>query len=110
MKTHNAKMATNSALAYMLFALTVITTVHNCDECTAGRGDTLSLGDSLTGNQTIISKNGTFEMGFFNPDGTDNWYIGIWYGKEAERTIVWVAKGIDPSGIRQFMLVWNNSV
>ncbi|GLJ20010.1 hypothetical protein SUGI_0362860 [Cryptomeria japonica] len=90
MKTHNTLMGSNGAQAYMLFALTVITIVHNCNKCTAGSGDTLSLGTSLTSNQTIISKNGTFEMGFFCPDGTDNWYIGIWYGKVAEKTIVWV--------------------
>ncbi|XP_057830553.2 G-type lectin S-receptor-like serine/threonine-protein kinase At2g19130 [Cryptomeria japonica] len=105
MKTHKAEMGTNSALPYMLFALTVITIVHNCDECTAGRGDTLSLGDSLTGNQKIISKNGTFEMGFFNPDGTDNWYIGIWYGKVAERTIVWVANRDRPAKKRPGVLM-----
>ncbi|GLJ15656.1 hypothetical protein SUGI_0257530 [Cryptomeria japonica] len=48
-------------------------------------GDTLSLGTSLTGNQTIISKNGTFELGFFSPDGS-NWYIGIWYAQIPEKT------------------------
>ncbi|XP_057829762.2 G-type lectin S-receptor-like serine/threonine-protein kinase At2g19130 [Cryptomeria japonica] len=107
MKTHNAEMGRNGALAYMLFALTVITVFHNCDKCTAAvGGDTLSLGTSLTGNQTIISKNGTFEIGFFRPDGTDNWYIGIWYGKVAEKTIVWVANRDRPAKKRPgvFML------
>ncbi|XP_059078240.1 G-type lectin S-receptor-like serine/threonine-protein kinase At2g19130 [Cryptomeria japonica] len=35
-------------------------------------GDTLSLDAWISGNQTIISKNGTFELGFFNPNGTSN--------------------------------------
>ncbi|KAF8391336.1 hypothetical protein HHK36_023640 [Tetracentron sinense] len=30
--------------------------------------DTISLGQSLSGNQTITSKDGTFELGFFKPD------------------------------------------
>ncbi|GLJ15329.1 hypothetical protein SUGI_0251390 [Cryptomeria japonica] len=53
-------------------------------------GDTLSLGASLTENQTIISKNGTFELGFFSPNGS-NWYVGIWYAQIPEKTYVWVA-------------------
>ncbi|KAH9289955.1 hypothetical protein KI387_034072 [Taxus chinensis] len=55
-----------------------------------GGGDILPLGFSLTGNQTLISKNGTFELGFCKPNGTNNWYIGIWYAQVAE-AIVWVA-------------------
>ncbi|GLJ20012.1 hypothetical protein SUGI_0362880 [Cryptomeria japonica] len=105
MKTYNAQMGRNGAQAYMFFALTVITIVHNCNKCTAGSGDTLSLGTSLTGNKTIISKNGTFEMGFFCPDGTDNWYIGIWYGKVAEKTIVWVANRERPAKKRPGVLM-----
>ncbi|KAI3994858.1 hypothetical protein MKX01_037409 [Papaver californicum] len=30
--------------------------------------DTITLGESLTGSQTIISKGGNFELGFFSPD------------------------------------------
>ncbi|GLJ32677.1 hypothetical protein SUGI_0657470 [Cryptomeria japonica] len=87
----------NSPLAYMLLALTVLIIFHHCDQCSADGGDTLPLGASLTGNQTIISKNGTFELGFFSPNGANNWYIGIWYAKVAEKTIVWVANRERPA-------------
>ncbi|GLJ32683.1 hypothetical protein SUGI_0657550 [Cryptomeria japonica] len=97
-------MGSNGAFAYMLFVLTVLIILHNCDECTADGGDTLSLGASLTGNQTIISKNGTFELGFFSPNGTNNWYIGIWYSKVAEKTIVWVANRERPAKKRPGVL------
>ncbi|GLJ44801.1 hypothetical protein SUGI_0942290 [Cryptomeria japonica] len=60
-------------------------------------GDTLSLGSSLAGNQTLISKNGTFELGFFSPNGGSNWYIGIWYANIEEKTIVWVANRETPA-------------
>ncbi|GLJ32910.1 hypothetical protein SUGI_0662930 [Cryptomeria japonica] len=60
-------------------------------------GDALSLDTSITGNQTLISKNGTFELGFFNPKGTNNWYIGIWYAHMTEKTFVWVANRETPS-------------
>lgn len=59
-------------------------------------GDTLSLGASLGENQTLLSKNGTFELGFFSPSGTNNWYIGIWYANIPEKTIVWVANRETP--------------
>ncbi|KAH9289957.1 hypothetical protein KI387_034074, partial [Taxus chinensis] len=63
---------------------------HNSYSLGVDGGDVLLLGVSLTGNQTIMSKNGTFELEFFNPNGTNNWYIGIWYAHVAE-AIVWVA-------------------
>ncbi|KAI3868804.1 hypothetical protein MKX03_003798 [Papaver bracteatum] len=54
-------------------------------------GDTISSGDSITGNQTITSKGENFELGFFKP-GThsQDHYIGIWY-KFSVETVVWVA-------------------
>ena len=67
----------------------------NCDPLVAGR-DTISLGSSLREKQTIISKNGTFELGFFNPNGTSNWYVGIWYAQISEKTIIWVANRETP--------------
>ncbi|KAH9289970.1 hypothetical protein KI387_034087, partial [Taxus chinensis] len=57
------------------------------NKCVSG-GDMLSLGTSLNRNQTLISRNDTFELGFFNPNRTNKWYIGIWYDKY--KVIVWV--------------------
>lgn len=45
----------------------------------------------LTGDQTLVSARQQFELGFFSPIKSNNWYIGIWYKKIGERTIVWVA-------------------
>lgn len=59
-------------------------------------GDTISLGDYLTANQTRRSRNGTFEIGFFQPKGTTKWYVGIWYAQIAEQTVVWVANREQP--------------
>ncbi|GLJ32975.1 hypothetical protein SUGI_0663990 [Cryptomeria japonica] len=68
---------------------------RNCDLLVAG-GDTLFIGASLRGKQTIISKNITFELGFFNPNGTNNWYVGIWYAQIPHKTIIWVANRETP--------------
>eukprot|EP01018_Ginkgo_biloba_P034351 Gb_06114 [translate_table: standard] len=61
-----------------------------------GGHDSITLRAGIAGNQTIVSKNGTFELGFFSPSGSNRWYIGIWYAKIALRTYVWVANRENP--------------
>lgn len=52
---------------------------------------TISANQSLSGDQTLVSKDGNFELGFFNPGNSSNYYIGTWYKKVSIRTYVWVA-------------------
>ncbi|KAK6151754.1 hypothetical protein DH2020_014389 [Rehmannia glutinosa] len=56
--------------------------------------------DELTSpncNQTISSQNGTFELAFFTPGNSQNYYIGIWYKISLpNRTVVWVANRETP--------------
>ncbi|KAK4422467.1 Receptor-like serine/threonine-protein kinase SD1-8 [Sesamum alatum] len=63
-------------------------------------GDTLSRVQSLSGTQTLISKDGIFELGFFTPgsNSSKNTYLGIWYNDFPERTTVWVANRETPLG------------
>ncbi|GLJ51245.1 hypothetical protein SUGI_1090110 [Cryptomeria japonica] len=75
----------------LILAITIIIAMYNCNLLAVDVGETLLMGSSLSGNQTIISKNGTFALGFFNPKGTNNWYIGIWYAEVSQKAIVWVA-------------------
>nr|GMD10969.1 G-type lectin S-receptor-like serine/threonine-protein kinase At2g19130 [Ipomoea batatas] len=57
---------------------------------------TTSVNQSLFGDQTIVSPdNGKFELGFFKPGTTSNYYIGIWY-KVSPQTVVWVANRETP--------------
>nr|CAD1830723.1 unnamed protein product [Ananas comosus var. bracteatus] len=58
--------------------------------------DTISPSQSLSGNNTIVSKNGNFELGFFSPSNTSNYYIGIWFKKVPGQTIIWVANRENP--------------
>ncbi|XP_065859917.1 G-type lectin S-receptor-like serine/threonine-protein kinase At4g27290 [Euphorbia lathyris] len=59
--------------------------------------DILSSFDSLTDNgTTLVSKDGSFKLGFFSPDASSNRYIGIWYGKISVQTVVWVANRNQP--------------
>ncbi|XP_052301285.1 G-type lectin S-receptor-like serine/threonine-protein kinase RKS1 isoform X14 [Populus trichocarpa] len=58
--------------------------------------------ESLKTNQTIkegdllISKGNIFALGFFSPGSSTNRYLGIWYHKIPEQTVVWVANRNDP--------------
>ncbi|ERM98381.1 hypothetical protein AMTR_s00072p00040840 [Amborella trichopoda] len=58
--------------------------------------DTISPGQSLTGNQNLTSIGDNFVLGFFTPGNSHNWYIGIWYKKISVQTVVWVANRDKP--------------
>ncbi|KAI7732790.1 hypothetical protein M8C21_003296, partial [Ambrosia artemisiifolia] len=53
--------------------------------------DILSANHTIRYNETIVSLQETFELGFFSPDNSKNHYVGIWYKKRAYQTVVWVA-------------------
>ncbi|XP_025824969.1 G-type lectin S-receptor-like serine/threonine-protein kinase At2g19130 [Panicum hallii] len=54
--------------------------------------DTIAKGQPLYGGQSLVSKRGKFELGFFQPDNSSQqWYVGIRYNQISTRDIVWVA-------------------
>ncbi|XP_078160197.1 G-type lectin S-receptor-like serine/threonine-protein kinase At2g19130 [Carex rostrata] len=56
--------------------------------------DHISFNSSLSGNKTISSQGGKFELGFFrlgNKSMSPNYYLGIWYKKVPKLTPVWIA-------------------
>ncbi|XP_043698740.1 G-type lectin S-receptor-like serine/threonine-protein kinase At2g19130 [Telopea speciosissima] len=63
-----------------------------------GAAGTLSVGESISGNQTIVSEGaGSFELGFFSSgNNSQNYYIGIWYTQISPITTVWVANRDKP--------------
>ncbi|XP_059623227.1 G-type lectin S-receptor-like serine/threonine-protein kinase At4g27290 [Cornus florida] len=60
--------------------------------------NTLTTTHSLTDGQTMVSPDRSFELGFFNPFGgiSRNRYLGIWYKKISDGTVVWVANRDTP--------------
>ena len=61
--------------------------------------DSISLDLSLSDdgkNTTLVSKDGTFELGFFTPGNSQKRYLGIWYRKIPIQTVVWVANRLNP--------------
>ncbi|GLT52416.1 hypothetical protein SLA2020_257600 [Shorea laevis] len=53
--------------------------------------DTLSSGQYITNSERIVSEGEVFELGFFPPGNSAIYYLGIWYKKVQEQTVVWVA-------------------
>ncbi|KAK2408438.1 G-type lectin S-receptor serine/threonine-protein kinase [Trifolium repens] len=54
--------------------------------------DSLAVNQSIRDGQTLVSENGTFELGFFNPPGNSRGrYLGMWYRNLLPLTVVWVA-------------------
>ncbi|KAD3066897.1 hypothetical protein E3N88_34777 [Mikania micrantha] len=58
--------------------------------------DTLSANQTIGINETIVSPQQTFELGFFSPGNSINHYVGIWYKKISTGTVVWVANRNTP--------------
>ncbi|KAG4213665.1 hypothetical protein ERO13_A01G070300v2 [Gossypium hirsutum] len=53
--------------------------------------DTISPGQQLNISQTIVSAGKMFELGFFSPTNSTNYYMGIWYKNIPGKTVVWIA-------------------
>ncbi|KAI3457530.1 hypothetical protein Pfo_014193 [Paulownia fortunei] len=53
--------------------------------------DTINTTQIFRDGETMLSSGGSFELGFFSPGNSKNWYVGIWYKRVTVRTVVWVA-------------------
>ncbi|KAL0891121.1 hypothetical protein Bca101_015104 [Brassica carinata] len=58
--------------------------------------DIITANQTLKDGDTIVSKGGSFELGFFSPGRSRNRYLGIWYKKVSLQTVVWVANRDSP--------------
>ncbi|KAD3066922.1 hypothetical protein R6Q59_018902 [Mikania micrantha] len=58
--------------------------------------DIVSANQAVRYNETIVSHQETFELGFFSPGKSMNLYVGIWYKKVPNRTVIWVANRNTP--------------
>ncbi|XP_058191516.1 G-type lectin S-receptor-like serine/threonine-protein kinase RKS1 isoform X2 [Rhododendron vialii] len=65
--------------------------------------DTITPNQSIKDGDLLVSNGETFALGFFSPENSNRRYVGIWYNKISEQTVVWVAnreKPINgPSGV-----------
>ncbi|KAI8558377.1 hypothetical protein RHMOL_Rhmol04G0087100 [Rhododendron molle] len=88
-------VTTNSSF---LFSLLFLLFTFNLPIISHG-SDTISANQSLSGDQTLVSANGTFKLGFYDqPGNSSNYYICIVYNKVSlpNRTIAWMANRDKP--------------
>ncbi|KAJ6843605.1 receptor-like serine/threonine-protein kinase SD1-8 [Iris pallida] len=87
----------NSILLRPLLFITVVLIV-SLSLSTATARDTITPTQPLSDNETLVSAGGTFALGFFTPNNSDDRrrYIGIWYHNIKVQTIVWVANRANP--------------
>ncbi|RDX65312.1 G-type lectin S-receptor-like serine/threonine-protein kinase, partial [Mucuna pruriens] len=58
--------------------------------------DSINVSQSMSDGETLVSKGGKFELGFFSPGSSQKRYLGIWYKNIPIQTIVWVANRANP--------------
>ncbi|XP_051192211.1 G-type lectin S-receptor-like serine/threonine-protein kinase At2g19130 [Lolium perenne] len=93
---------------YILLGLLLFSSLHTPSCFSAAANDTLTAGQALAVGDKLVSRNGKFVLGFFQPaasitsksDNTispnSNWYLGIWFNKIPVFTTVWVANRDEP--------------
>ncbi|MBA0569147.1 hypothetical protein Golob_006602, partial [Gossypium lobatum] len=81
-----------------VFNLLLVVFPFFCLSITSLAADTIRVNQSIRDGEreTLISANGTFELGFFSPELSSNRYIGIWYKKISPKKVVWVANRNNP--------------
>ncbi|XP_059441527.1 G-type lectin S-receptor-like serine/threonine-protein kinase RKS1 isoform X2 [Corylus avellana] len=58
--------------------------------------DTISPNQPVKDGDILVSKGKTFALGFFSPGNSGRRYVGIWYNKVPQQTVVWVANKDNP--------------
>ncbi|KAL5715488.1 non-specific serine/threonine protein kinase [Ranunculus cassubicifolius] len=73
---------------WILLCFTLLLVFSSLQFCNGGNN--ITAGQSISGNQTIVSEGRIFELGFFTT-GNTYYYLGIWYRNIPEKTVVWMA-------------------
>ncbi|KAM7256573.1 hypothetical protein ACFE04_012314 [Oxalis oulophora] len=84
-------MSSMRIFALMMFLLIIISFLPNLATSDDVAGDTISATQTLKDGDTLVSANGTFELGLFSPGSSRLKYLAIRYNQILEKTIAWVA-------------------
>uniref|UniRef100_A0A2N9FCL3 non-specific serine/threonine protein kinase n=2 Tax=Fagus sylvatica TaxID=28930 RepID=A0A2N9FCL3_FAGSY len=71
--------------------------------------DSLTTSQYISNGSSLVSKDGTFELGFFKPGSSKNHYLGIWYKNIPVKTVVWVANRLNPINDSSGLLMINST-
>ncbi|KAJ7520471.1 hypothetical protein O6H91_19G007200 [Diphasiastrum complanatum] len=68
--------------------------------------NSMGLGDRLYSNQTLVSQNGAFTLGFFS-NSPNAIYLGLWFADTASSPKLWVANRDSPAPTEVFLELTN---
>ncbi|XP_074378318.1 G-type lectin S-receptor-like serine/threonine-protein kinase At4g27290 [Apium graveolens] len=71
--------------------------------------DIIKANQILRDGSTIVSSGGHFELGFVSVGSSTNQYVGIWYKKISQKTIVWIANRETPLSATSGLLKLNSN-
>ena len=71
--------------------------------------DSITQFQTISEGKTLVSADGSFELGFFSPGSSTNRYLGIWYKNIPVKTVVWVANRRNPIKDLSGVLMINNT-
>lgn len=87
-----------ASFSFIFITFCILFSISKTSAAFSTSSHTLTLFQSLTHNQSLVSSNRTFELGFFSPtNSTNNLFLGIWYNNIPVQTIVWVANRASPA-------------
>ncbi|KAK7324624.1 hypothetical protein VNO77_28340 [Canavalia gladiata] len=98
----DSKTMENFSLVFVLTQI-VLFFLHTCSA-----DDSMSQLQSLSEGKSLVSREGTFELGFFSPGSSADRYLGIWYKSIPVKTVVWVANRAKPVKDNSSMLHINS--
>ncbi|WOG92032.1 hypothetical protein DCAR_0311288 [Daucus carota subsp. sativus] len=97
-----------SSATVLLPCILLFSVLLNCK--VAAAGDIIGSNQILRDNgSTIVSSGAHFELGFVTVGSSANRYVGIWYKKIAEKTIVWIANREAPLNTSSNLLRLNSN-
>ncbi|GKV19864.1 hypothetical protein SLEP1_g30067 [Rubroshorea leprosula] len=72
--------------------------------------DIITSSQNLSDGRTLVSSDGSFELGFFSPGNSGkSRYLGIWYKNIPVQNVVWVANRCNPINDSSGVLMINNT-
>lgn len=103
-------MEANSCISLVLnlILLSVLLLSSSSSGGSAFAADTLSKGRNITDNETLVSADGSFTMGFFSPGASTKRYLGIWFSVSRD-AVCWVANRDHPVPDNSSVLVLSDT-
>lgn len=77
--------------------------------CFSDGTDMITSSQPISDGKTLVSQDGSFELGFFSPGSSKGRYLGIWYKNIPIKTVVWVANRNRPIIGLSGLLMVNNT-